>query len=60
MGQVIYLDGAATEVGHAAPSMRQPRTKRGPASQFVSLGTATSNLLAKVEARMIENGITKP
>ncbi len=44
MGEVVYLDGAATEVGHAAPSMRQP-VIREPASQPERLGEVTARVL---------------
>lgn len=53
--------GAETRaVGSIPAPARQPDGGMCPASHPVSLGDALDNLLAKLESRMNENGITKP
>ncbi len=44
MGEVVYLDGAATEVGRAAPSLRQ-RGNECPLSQPERLGQVVTRVL---------------
>ena len=58
MGQVIKIRGEAARANGTASPMRQPG--EAPASQFVSIGTAVSNLLEKLESRMNERAITVP
>lgn len=61
MGEVVKLERGTLREAVAIPrSMRRPGNGENPASQFVSVGTAVSNLLAKLERDMNERAITVP